>query len=240
MTKLGVNIDHVATIRQVRLVSYPDIVAAALAAERGGADGITAHLREDRRHIQDADITRLRAGIATKLNLEMAATLEMVEIACQMKPADVCIVPERRQELTTEGGLDAAGQIASLRPIVAQLRDAGIRVSLFIDPDLHQVDAAAALACEFVELHTGKYAEETGADQRCELERLQRAAKYAQAAGVTVNAGHGLTLDNVAAIAAIPSMHELNIGHSIVADAIFVGLEQAVRRMKAAISAARC
>lgn len=234
MVKLGVNIDHVATLRQARRTPYPDIVAAAHAAERGGADGITVHLREDRRHIQDADVDRLRSAIATKLNLEMAATSEMVGKACAVRPADVCLVPERREELTTEGGLDAAGQAAALASVVARLNDAGIRVSLFIDPELAQIEAAARLGAAVVELHTGTYADATpAADREAELGRLRTAAAAATAAGLIVNAGHGLTLDNVAAVAALPRMYELNIGHSLIADAVFVGLEEAVRRMKA-------
>lgn len=240
MIHLGVNIDHVATIRQVRRALYPDILAAAHAAERGGADGITVHLREDRRHIQDADVEALRRGIATKLNLEMAAAEEIVRKACAVRPQDVCIVPERRQELTTEGGLDAAGQFESLRTVVARLRDAGIRVSLFIDAEDRQIDAATRLHADAVEIHTGAYADATTAALReAELQRIRAAAAAAHAAGLIVNAGHGLTLDNVTPVAAISVVHELNIGHSIVADALFVGLEEAVRRMKQRIRAAR-
>jgi pyridoxine 5-phosphate synthase len=239
MIKLGVNIDHVATIRQVRGTTYPDLLAAAHAAERGGADGITVHLREDRRHIQDADVERLRADISTKLNLEMAATEEMVDKACAVHPADVCLVPERRAELTTEGGLDAAGQLHTLAGVVDRLRGAAIRVSLFIDGDARQIDAAQRLHADAIEIHTGAYADAaTTAARDHELHRIREAARRAQAAGLIVNAGHGLTLDNVAPIAAIPAMHELNIGHSIVADALFVGLEEAVRRMKACMLAA--
>jgi pyridoxine 5-phosphate synthase len=240
MIKLGVNIDHVATLREVRRVTYPDVLAAAEAAERGGADGITVHLREDRRHIQDRDVELLRARIRTKLNLEMAATAEMVQKACSVRPADVCLVPERRAELTTEGGLDAAGQIEVLSRVVTELRAAGIRVSLFIDPDAHQVDAARRVQSDAIEIHTGAYAEAaTAAAREAELRRVRSAADRAHAAGLIVNAGHGLTLENVGPIAAIPVIHELNIGHSIVADAIFVGLEEAVRRMKARMLAAR-
>jgi pyridoxine 5-phosphate synthase len=240
MIKLGVNLDHVATLRQVRRTVYPDILAAAAAAERGGADGITVHLREDRRHIQDADVDLLRAHVTTKLNLEMAATAAMVAKACAVRPQDVCLVPERREELTTEGGLDAAGQCDALRAVVAQLRAAGIRVSLFIDPESRQIEAAARLRAEAIELHTGTYADATTAPARtAELARIHEAARAAAAAGLRVNAGHGLTLDNVAAIAAIPVIDELNIGHSIVADAVFVGLEEAVRRMKACMLRAR-
>ncbi|HYD50166.1 MAG TPA: pyridoxine 5'-phosphate synthase [Terriglobales bacterium] len=233
MIFLGVNIDHVATLRQVRRVTYPDIVAAAAAAERGGADGITIHLREDRRHIQDEDVFRLSRSITTKMNLELAAAAEMVAVAVQVRPADVCVVPERRQELTTEGGLDAAGQIGSLERILAPLQEAGVRISLFIDPDPRQIEAAVRLHAPVIELHTGRYAEaDDAAEREAELQRIRAATVQAHAAGVIVNAGHGLTLDNVGPIAAIPSMHELNIGHSLVADAIFVGLEAAVRRMK--------
>jgi pyridoxine 5-phosphate synthase len=240
MIKLGVNIDHVATVRQARRTAYPDLLAAAHAAERGGADGITVHLREDRRHIQDADVERLRAGISTKLNLEMAATAEMTRIACGLRPADVCIVPERREELTTEGGLDAAGQLDSLSGVVPPLRAAGIRVSFFIDPEARQIDAASRLGADAVEIHTGAYADAlTPPGRAAELQRIRDAAQRAHAVGLIVNAGHGLTLDNVAPIAGIPVVYELNIGHSIVADALFVGLEEAVRRMKARLLAAR-
>ncbi len=240
MIKLGVNIDHVATLREVRRVTYPDVVAAAEAAERGGADGITVHLREDRRHIQDRDVELLRARIRTKLNLEMAATPEMVRKACAVRPADVCLVPERRAELTTEGGLDAAGQSEALGRVVSELRAAGVRVSLFIDPEAHQVEAARRLQSNAIEIHTGAYANAAmGAAREAELRRVCSAADRAHAAGLVVNAGHGLTLENVGPIAAIPVIHELNIGHSIVADAIFVGLEKAVQRMKASMLAAR-
>ena len=238
--KLGVNIDHVATVRQARRTVYPDLLAAAHAAERGGADGITVHLREDRRHIQDADVERLRAGTTTKLNLEMAATEEMTRVACAVRPADVCIVPERREELTTEGGLDAAGQCEALRSVVERLRAAGIRVSLFIDPETRQIEAARRVAADAIEIHTGAYADAPTVTMRvAELQRVREAAQQAHAAGLTVNAGHGLTLENVAPIAAIPVLNELNIGHSLVADALFVGLEEAVRRMKARLLAAR-
>ncbi len=240
MIKLGVNLDHVATLRQVRRTTYPDLLAAAQAAERGGADGITVHLREDRRHIQDADVDLLRARISTKLNLEMAAIEEMVAKACAVRPQDVCLVPERREELTTEGGLNAAGQIATLRPTVERLRAAAIRVSLFIDPEERQIEAAQRVGADAIEIHTGTYADVPTAPSRAaELERIAAAARAAAAAGLIVNAGHGLTLDNVAPIAAIPIVHELNIGHSIVADAVFVGLEEAVRRMKARMRSAR-
>ncbi|HVN88085.1 MAG TPA: pyridoxine 5'-phosphate synthase [Candidatus Binatia bacterium] len=237
---LGVNIDHVATLRQARRTPYPSILEAALAAERGGADGITVHLREDRRHIQDADVDELCARSATKLNLEMAATPEMVRKACQVRPQDVCIVPEKRAELTTEGGLDVAGQIEAMTLVVRTLRAAGIRVSLFIDPDARQIEGAQRLQADTIEIHTGSYADAKSVAARDrELQRIAAAARQARAAGLIVNAGHGLTLDNVAPIAALPEIHELNIGHSIVAHAVFVGLEQAVRDMKARMVAAR-
>jgi pyridoxine 5-phosphate synthase len=239
MVLLGVNIDHVATLRQARRVAYPDILEAARAAERGGADGITVHLREDRRHIQDRDVEILRTHLRIKLNLEMAAIDEMVEKACHLRPADVCLVPERREELTTEGGLDVAAQESSLHSVVKRLRSAGIRVSLFIDPERRQVASAARLKAEAIELHTGTYAEAAGEEQRhYELKRLRAAAEEGLAAGLIVNAGHGLTLENVGPIAAIPGMNELNIGHSIIADAMFHGLEEAVRRMKRCVAAA--
>jgi pyridoxine 5-phosphate synthase len=240
MILLGVNVDHVATIRQSRRTPYPDVVAAALAAERGGADGITVHLREDRRHIQDRDVTALLAAVTTKVNLEMAVTGEMVAFACRERPADVCLVPERRQELTTEGGLDVAGAEDKVREAVGRLREAGIRVSLFVDPDDVQIDAAFAVGAQAVELHTGSYADATGEEgRRREIVRLHSGMERARAAGLVVNAGHGLTLDNVEPIAALEAIHELNIGHSIVARAIFVGLEQAAREMKERMLAAR-
>jgi pyridoxine 5-phosphate synthase len=240
MIKLGVNVDHVATIRQARGTTYPDVVAAALAAERGGADGITVHLREDRRHIQDADVVALMAAVDTKVNLEMAATDEMVAIAVRVKPADVCLVPERRAELTTEGGLDVATASALMQRVVRSLRDAGIRVSLFIDADEHQIAAAHHVGAEAIELHTGQYADvREGAAQHAAWERIARGATHAARLGLIVNAGHGLTLENVEPIARLPEINELNIGHSIVARAIFVGLEQACREMKARMLAAR-
>jgi len=236
---LGVNIDHVATLRQARRTPYPSVVEAAEAAERGGADGITVHLREDRRHIQDADVEQLRAQLRTKLNLEMAAIAEMVEIARRVGPQDVCLVPERRQELTTEGGLDAAGQIEALTGVVAPLRQAGIRVSLFIDPEERQIEAARQLHADAIEIHTGTYADAASPEARnAELKRIRAAAERAHAAGLIVNAGHGLTLENVTPIATLPQIHELNIGHSIIARAVFVGLESAVREMKACMLAA--
>jgi pyridoxine 5-phosphate synthase len=239
MIKLGVNIDHVATVRQARHTPYPDLLEAARAAERGGADGITIHLREDRRHIQDRDVEVLRAGIGTKLNLEMAATDAMVRLACTVRPADVCIVPEKREELTTEGGLDAAGQLETLGPVVSRLGTAGLRVSLFIDPEARQIEAARLLHADAVEIHTGAYADApTTTARRQELQRIVEASHHAHEARLIVNGGHGLTLGNVAPIAAIPVMNELNIGHSLVADALFVGIEEAVRRMKTRMLAA--
>jgi len=236
MIRLGVNIDHVATVRQARGTPYPDIVEAALAAERGGADGITVHLREDRRHIQDADVERLLAAVRTKVNLEMAVTAEMVAIACRLRPADVCLVPERRQELTTEGGLEVAGNRAAVGEAVARLAAAGLRVSLFIDADPAQIDAARAVGAPVIEIHTGRYADAADpAARAAELERVRAGAAQARALGLIVNAGHGLTVANVGPIAAIAGMHELNIGHSIVARAILVGMEAAVREMKMAL-----
>jgi pyridoxine 5-phosphate synthase len=236
MILLGVNIDHVATVRQARGTVYPDIVEAALAAERGGADGITVHLREDRRHIQDADVERLRPAIATKLNLEMAVTDEMVGIACRLRPVDVCLVPERRQEVTTEGGLDVAGSAAAVGAAVAQLNAAGIRVSLFIDADPAQIEASKRSGAAVIEIHTGRYAEAPGGAARtAELARVAAGAAHAERLGLIVNAGHGLTVENVGAIAALPQINELNIGHSLVARALFIGLEAAVREMKAAM-----
>jgi pyridoxine 5-phosphate synthase len=237
---LGVNIDHVATLRQARRVTYPDPVEAARLAERGGADGITVHLREDRRHINDHDVERLRATVASKLNLEMAATAEMRDKALAIRPDDACIVPERREELTTEGGLDAAGQRSTLADLVAALRGAGIRVSLFIDPDPRQIEAAAESGAAVVELHTGAYADARDPYRlEAELARLRSAARQAAARGLQVNAGHGLRLDNVKPVAAIPEIVELNIGHAIVARAVLVGMEGAVREMRAALDQAR-
>jgi pyridoxine 5-phosphate synthase len=235
MIKLGVNIDHIATLRQARRGADPDPVRAAEVCERAGAQGITVHLREDRRHIQDRDVYRLRASIATKLNLEMAAAEEIVRIALDVKPDDVCLVPERRQELTTEGGLDVAGQVGTLAPVVARLRDAGIRVSMFIDPAPAQVDAAAAVKADCVELHTGRYAEAEGSLRDRELERLQSAGARALENGLILNAGHGLDYYNVAPVACMKGMRELNIGFSIISRAVFVGLDRAVEEMVLAI-----
>jgi pyridoxine 5-phosphate synthase len=240
MIALGVNIDHVATVRQARGTSYPSIVDAAQAAERGGADGITVHLREDRRHIQDADVAALLAVVRTKVNLEMAVTPEMVAIACRLQPPDACLVPERRQEITTEGGLDVAGSRSAVDAAVRRLRDSGVRASLFIDADPAQIDAAIASGAAAIEIHTGRYAEAADAAvRRAELERIRAGMMRARAAGLIVNAGHGLTLENVEPIAALAEINELNIGHSIVARALFVGMEEATREMKARMVAAR-
>jgi len=240
MIHLGVNIDHVATLRQARGTAYPDIVEAAHAAERGGADGITVHLREDRRHIQDADVARLLPAVRTKVNLEMAVTPEMVAIGCRLRPPDICLVPEQRQELTTEGGLDVVAQRAAVADAVASLRAAGVRVSLFIDAAPAQIEAAKTLHADAIEIHTGRYADATDYRRRdAELARIATAAAQAAGLGLIVNAGHGLTIANVAPIAALPQIAELNIGHSLVARALFIGLEGAVREMKAAMLAAQ-
>ncbi len=234
MPTLGVNIDHVATVRQARRTVEPDPIAAAVLAELGGADGITAHLREDRRHIQDRDIRLLRQTVRTHLNLEMAATAEMIAIALDVRPDYVTLVPERREEVTTEGGLDVVAGGDRLRAAVEQLQGAGIPVSLFVDAEVKQLEAAAATGARFVELHTGTYANaRTAAEQRRELALLRESTAQALALGLRVNAGHGLTYWNVQPIAQIPGMEELNIGHSIVSRAVLVGLERAVREMKA-------
>jgi pyridoxine 5-phosphate synthase len=233
---LGVNIDHVATIRQARRTVEPDPVAAAVLAELAGADGITAHLREDRRHMQDRDIRRLRETVRTRLNLEMAATPEMVKIALEIKPDYVTLVPERREEVTTEGGLDIAGQIDRMKSVVDQLQSAGMPVSLFIDAEPAQIDASALVKAKFIELHTGRYAEAREPKQvQQELENLTNGCDLAIAAGLRVNAGHGLTYQNVYPIACLPGMEELNIGHTIVSRAVLVGLDRAIREMKAAM-----
>lgn len=231
MLRLGVNIDHVATLRQARRTVYPSLVEAAALCEKAGAHGITVHLREDRRHIQDADVYALRKSITTRMNLELANHAEIIDIAVDLRPDEVCMVPERREELTTEGGLDVAGQRTALAPVVARLRDAGIRVSMFIAPDLKQVEACAEVGAPFIELHTGAYAEHTRSDREMELGRLIAAARRAHELGIHVNAGHGLSLDNVGPITHLPYLDTLNIGHSIVCHAVFVGLEQAVRAM---------
>jgi pyridoxine 5-phosphate synthase len=236
---LGVNVDHVATVRQARRARHPDPVHAALVCEQAGADSITMHLREDRRHIIDADPFALQALMQTHLNLEMAVTREMMEIATRLRPADCCLVPENRAEVTTEGGLDVARDPARLRETVAQLAAGGIRVSLFIDPDEKQVDAARAAGAPVIELHTGSYAEVTGGNRARELQRLQQAARHAASIGLTVHAGHGLDYHNVQPVAAIREIVELNIGHAIVGRALFSGLAAAVREMKALMLAAR-
>ncbi|HET7825743.1 MAG TPA: pyridoxine 5'-phosphate synthase [Anaeromyxobacter sp.] len=238
--RLGVNVDHVATLRQSRRTLYPDPVAAALLAELAGADQITIHLREDRRHIQERDLQVLRKTVSTRLNLEMAATQEMVKIAYETKPDVATVVPERREELTTEGGLDVVGGRDAVRRVVKTLRDAEIKVSLFIDPDLDQVKAAHRAEAEVVELHTGRYCEaRLASDRRKELSRLLDACKAAAKLGLEVAAGHGLSYENVVPVAAIPEVEELNIGHSIVARAVLVGFERAVREMKALMEKAR-
>ncbi|MFZ5795525.1 MAG: pyridoxine 5'-phosphate synthase [Sphingomonas sp.] len=239
LLRLGVNIDHVATVRNARGSGYPDPVRAALLAAEAGADGITAHLREDRRHITDDDIARLSSELTIPLNLEMAATDEMLSIALRHRPHAACIVPEKREERTTEGGLDAAGQHNHLASLVAELRGANIRVSLFIEPDARQIDAAIRLGAPVVELHTGRYAELEGEAQAVELRRLSDAAALAARNGIEVHAGHGLTYANVAPIAAIPQVRELNIGHFLIGEALFVGLATSVQQMRAAMDAAR-
>ena len=237
---LGVNIDHVATLRQARGTTYPDPVNAALICEQAGAEGITLHLREDRRHIQDDDVRRMRPVLKTRMNLEMAVTDEMVAFAKEIQPHHVCFVPEKRQEVTTEGGLNVVGHFEDVKKATQELTAIGCDVSLFIDADIAQIDAAVACGAPTIEIHTGAYADaETPEAQQAELERIIKGAEYAASKGLVVNAGHGLNLDNVTPIAAIPQIHELNIGHSLIADAVFVGLAQAVQEMKAVIKAAR-
>jgi pyridoxine 5-phosphate synthase len=231
--RLGVNIDHVATIRNARGGEHPDPVRAAEIVAAVGGDGITAHLREDRRHIRDDDLARIQAATDLPLNLEMAATDEMLEIALRHMPHAACIVPEKREERTTEGGLDAAGQHNHLAPIVSRLNDAGIRVSLFIEPDARQIEAAMRLRAPVVEFHTGRYAHVEGEERAAELRRLADAAALAWKNGIEPHAGHGLTYENVVPVAAIPQLAELNIGHYLIGEAIFTGLEDAVRRMRA-------
>ncbi|EEY90906.1 pyridoxine 5'-phosphate synthase [Acinetobacter sp. NEB149] len=237
---LGVNIDHVATLRQARGTTYPDPVNAALICEQAGAEGITLHLREDRRHIQDDDVRRMRPVLKTRMNLELAITDEMIAFAKEIKPQHVCFVPEKRQEVTTEGGLDVVGNFDAVKAATQELAAIGCDVSLFIDADFAQIDAAVACGAPTIEIHTGAYADaETPEAQQAELERIIKGAEYAVSKGLVVNAGHGLNLDNVTPIAAIPQIHELNIGHSLIADAVFVGLAQAVQQMKAVIKSAR-
>jgi pyridoxine 5-phosphate synthase len=237
--RLGVNIDHVATIRNARGGLHPDPMRAAHIVEAAGGDGITVHLREDRRHIRDADIARIMAATNLPLNLEMAATEEMLEIALRHKPHAACIVPERREERTTEGGLDAAGQHNHLAPIVTRLTDANIRVSLFIEPDARQIEAAIRLRVPIVEFHTGKYAHAQGEERETELRRIADAAALAAKNGIEPHAGHGLTFDNVQPIAAIAQFAELNIGHYLIGEAIFIGLEESVRKMRELMDLAR-
>ena len=237
---LGINIDHIATLRNARGTRYPDPVHAAEVAERAGADGITVHLREDRRHINDRDVRILRETLQTRMNLEMAVTDEMVAIAIETQPEYVCLVPEKRAELTTEGGLDVAGQCEKITAATTKLAAAGIKVSLFIDADKRQIDAALATGAPFIELHTGHYADATTEEiQVAELEKIAVAATYAVSLGIKVNAGHGLTYHNVKAIAALPELYELNIGHSIMGRAMFDGLEKAVADMRLLMQEAR-
>ncbi len=239
LLRLGVNIDHVATIRNARGGDHPDPVKAALLAVDAGADGITAHLREDRRHIRDEDIASLMTALTVPLNLEMAATQEMLEIALRHRPHAACIVPEKREERTTEGGLDAAGQFDALAPMVGALTQAGVRVSLFIEADVAQIDAAIRLGAPVVEFHTGRYAHVCGQERAEELRRIAEAAALAARNGIEPHAGHGLTFDNVGPIAAIPQIRELNIGHFLIGEAIFTGLADAIRTMRGHMDAAR-
>lgn len=238
--ELGVNIDHVATLRNARGTSYPDPIAAALLAEEAGADAITLHLREDRRHIKDADVEAIRPLLRTRMNLESAVTSEMIDFACRLRPQDVCLVPERREELSTEGGLDVERYFATIKEAINRLRASGIRVSLFVDPELTQIQAAVEAGAPVIELHTGQYADaRQPCAQQMQLERVRSAAAYAVARGLKVNAGHGLHYKNAQAIAAISDITELNIGHAVVAHALFVGWQTAVREMKALIVQAR-
>lgn len=233
MIKLGLNIDHVATLRQVRGSRYPNVVRAALLAESAGVDAITLHLREDRRHIQDRDVSALRDMLQVRMNLESAVTEEMIAIALRTKPHDLCLVPERREELTTEGGLDVLRYFDTIQSACARCAEAGIRVSLFIDPDQKQIDAAKRAGAPVIELHTGKYAEADSVPKRQhELQRLRIAAEHGHAQGLKINAGHGLHYHNVQDIAVIPHLVELNIGHAIIAEALFIGLEAAIKKMK--------
>ncbi len=239
MIRLGVNIDHVATVRQARRAAVPDPIEAALLAEHAGADGITVHLREDRRHIQERDVERLRERISTKLNLEMAVTPAMVAYADKLGPNDACFVPEKREELTTEGGLDAAGQLARVRDGVARLQERGIHVSLFIDPDKAQIEAAREAGARGIEIHTGRYCNAAGAAREAERRAIADAASLARSLELEVHGGHGLDYENVLPIAAIAEIVELNIGHSIIARAVLVGIDQAVREMKKLLHRAR-
>ena len=237
--ELGINIDHVATLRNARGTVYPDPIKAAKLAEEAGADLITLHLREDRRHIKDADLIALRPLIKTRMNLECAITPEMLNIACKIKPHDVCLVPEKREEVTTEGGLDVLGKLEIVKAATKQLQDEGIRVSLFIDPEDKQIQAAKDVGATVVELHTGRYADLSGAQQEAELVRIRKAAQFGKSIGLRVNAGHGLHEGNVMPIAAIAELSELNIGHAIVAEALFKGWQQAIKDMKALMIQAR-
>ena len=230
--ELGINIDHIATLRNARGTAYPDPLKAARLAEEAGADLITLHLREDRRHIKDADLIALRPLIKTRMNLECAITKEMLDIACQIRPHDVCLVPEKRQEITTEGGLDVIGHFQAIKAATTQLKNAGIRVSLFIDPEEKQIKAAQDCGASVIELHTGRYADVAGQEQLAELDRIKRAAHYGDSIGLRVNAGHGLNESNVLSIAAIKELSELNIGHAIVAEAVFKGWQKAITDMK--------
>jgi pyridoxine 5-phosphate synthase len=237
MIKLGLNIDHVATLRQVRGTRYPNVLQAALIGEAAGADAITLHLREDRRHIQDRDVEILRDMLQTRMNLESAITDEMLSFALRIKPHDVCFVPERREELTTEGGLDVLRYFDQVKHACDKCAEAGIRVSLYIDPDKKQLDAARKAGAPVVEIHTGKYADATSVpEQAHELARIQHAVVHGEALGMQVNAGHGLNYHNVQPIVAIPNICELNIGHAIISEALFIGLEQAVKKMKALLT----
>jgi pyridoxine 5-phosphate synthase len=236
---LGVNIDHVATLRQARGTIYPEPAVAARIAEAAGADSITVHLREDRRHIQDSDLLAIHEVVTTHMNLELAVTGEMVEIALKIRPRDCCLVPERREEVTTEGGLDVLAHRRAVREACSKLSDAGIRVALFIDPDRRQLDAAVETAASVVELHTGAYAAAHGSQQQRELQRIHDAVDYGKQAGLIVHAGHGLNYDNVGPVAALTGIRELNIGHAIIARAVFEGLDAAVRKMRQLMSAAR-
>lgn len=230
MLNLGVNVDHVATVREARKVAYPSPLEAALICEKAGAWGITAHLREDRRHMNDQDMVDLKANVQ-RLNMEMAVTGEMIKIAADLKPYSSCLVPEKREELTTEGGLDVLGRLEAVSAATGRLQTAGVIVSLFIDPDKKQIEAAAQSGCEYIELHTGSFANCEGKEQQQELKRLIKAAEFANGLGIKVNAGHGINCDNIDLILEIPHLHELNIGHSIIARAVIVGIDQAVREM---------
>ena len=232
MIELGVNIDHVATIRQARRGHEPDPLRAALLAEEYGADAITVHVREDRRHMQDDDVRRIRPLISTRMNFECAVVEEMIRLVEDVKPQDVCFVPERREEVTTEGGLDVIGGFPLIAPAVARLKDQGMRISLFIDPDLDQIEAALKCGADAIELHTGRYAHALGSAVELELSRIRKSANFGVAEGLRVNAGHGLNYDNVQPVAAIETISELNIGHSIVANAVFMGWEGAIKKMK--------